>query len=358
MEIKKAQGSYVWDTNNKRYIDFTSSIFTANVGHSNRQVLKAIRKQTRKPLLHAYGHKTEVREQYEDALRSYSGKEPFICSTGSEAIEWAIHLIRQYNEKHNIRGTIYGLEGAFHGKTLGARALYSETSVADIKPLKVLPDDMAGLVVETYEGWSGKFHDIAYIRQLCGIAKQRKALVAFDETQAGFGRCGMRWGYYYYGVEPDIIVCGKGMGGGVTLSGVLADKEVMGLAKDLSTTHSGNPLSCACGLAVLNEIERLDLIREAHRKGFGMHRFLNNVCQRYNIKVNGSGLMAGLIFKTTEQANALYEYCLENGLMVVKTNKPSIKIAPPLVISEELLIKGLKIIKGGLCSLKKSGILE
>ena len=355
--IKKAKGSYIWDNDNKRYIDFTSSIFTANVGHSNKQVLRAIRRQTRIPLLHIYGYRTDIKEQYKEALRLYSGKEPFICSTGSEAIEWAIHLIKLYNKKHKIKGTIYGLNGFFHGKTLGARALYSDTSVNDIKPLRVLPDDIAGLVIEAYEGWSGKFHDIPYIRQLFSITKKRGALVVFDEVQSGFGRCGMKWGHYYYGVEPDIIVCGKGMGGGITLAGVLADKSILYLSKELSTTYGGNPISCACGLAVLKETERLDLIREAHRKGVGLHKFLNNVCSRLNIKVNGVGMMSGLVFKTKQQADKLYEYCMDNGLMVVNTGKPSIKIAPPLVISDGLLIEGLKIIKDGLCSLKSSGIL-
>lgn len=356
--IKKAKGCYMWDNKGEKYLDFTSSIFTANVGHGNRRVMQAIKRQINAPLIHAYGFNTDIKEEYSKALSEYAGgKSVFLCSTGSEAIEWAIYLVREWNKVNNISGTIYGLRGAFHGKTLGAMALCNETSVSDIKPLKMLPSDIAGLFIETYEGWSGKFHDTEYIRQLRTIATQRKALVVFDEMQSGFGRTGKKWGYEWYGVEPDIIVCGKGMGGGFPLSATLVKRNIMDNGGEMSTTHSGNPLSCAVGLAVLNEIIDNDLIYKSLYLGGGVDLYMDNLKKRFDIEVNGHGLMRGVIFKTVEIADAVCEYCYRHNLLVVKTHKNSVKLAPPLIISENELIRGLDIFKEALCALRRCGIL-
>lgn len=347
LTVKKAKGCYVYDEKNTPYLDFTSSIFTANVGHGNKAVLKAIKRAINKPLIHAYGFNTIEKENYIRALREYSGnREVFLCSTGSESIEWAIQLVQKWNELNKIKGTIYGLKGGFHGKTLGSRALVNDLpEVVGIKPLKFLPDDMAGLFIETYQGWSGRFHDAEYIGQLCRICKQRNILVVFDEMQSGFGRTGRFWGYNWYGVEPDIICCGKAMGGGYPLSAVLAKAEIMDLGSDMSTTHSGNPLSCTVGLAVLKEIERQRLVERSYNMGLGLHTYLLNLSGRHDIEVNGYGLMAGVIFPDKDRADAVCEYCFMNRLLVVKTGKSGVKLAPPLTITENELIKGLNIFK-------------
>lgn len=174
--------------------------------------------------------------------------------------------------------------------------------------------------------------------------------------QAGFGRTGCRFGYQHYDVVPDLLACGKGMGGGVPISGVIGRSEIMDLPDvgNMSSTHSANPMVCAAGLAVINEIEERNLCEETKRKGEILFDGLRKIQQNFpNLisYINGKGLIAAILFSEpkSNQTNALLasrvaERCMQKGLLVVHTGRESIKIGPPLTITDDALKEGLSVI--------------
>jgi 4-aminobutyrate aminotransferase-like enzyme len=159
--------------------------------------------------------------------------------------------------------------------------------------------------------------------------------------QSGFARTGRKFGYEHYGVKPDLICVGKGMGGGFPVSGVLGRSDVMDLPEvgNMSSTHSANPLACAAGLAVIEEIELLDLVSETERKGQILMDELCHIGEPY-----GKGLIASLIFKDAEFASRVAERCYQKGLLVVHTGRESIKIGPPLTIPDDALLEGVEVL--------------
>jgi 4-aminobutyrate aminotransferase-like enzyme len=173
--------------------------------------------------------------------------------------------------------------------------------------------------------------------------------------QSGFGRTGQNFGYEHYDVKADLICCGKGMGGGFPISGVIGKAEIMDLPEigNMSSTHSGNPVMSVAGMAVLEEIENKDLINESSRKGLILHNELNKLKEIYTeiiSSIQGCGMIAAIIFKETEFKNIsekvseLAEVCMQKGLLIVHTGRESIKIGPPLTITEDALLEGLEVL--------------
>ena len=174
--------------------------------------------------------------------------------------------------------------------------------------------------------------------------------------QSGFGRTGKNFGYEHYEVIADLICCGKGMGGGFPISGVIGKAEIMDLPDvgNMSSTHSGNPVMSEAGLAVLEEIESKNLVNESLRKGSIMHKRLNMLAQKFpNIisSIQGKGLIAAILFKNTvimnieDKVSQLAEVCMQRGLLVVHTGRESIKLGPPLTINDEALTEGLDVLE-------------
>jgi 4-aminobutyrate aminotransferase-like enzyme len=173
--------------------------------------------------------------------------------------------------------------------------------------------------------------------------------------QSVFARTGYKFGYEYYGVKPDLICCGKGMGGGIPISGVIGKKAIMDLPEvgNMSSTHSANPLACYAGLAVLEEISKKKLLQNTKYKEKILFKKLNQIKDKFPkeiLYVQGKGLIAALIFDLNSTNNikkilkSIVEECLKNGLLVVYTGRESIKIGPPLTITKEALIEGINVL--------------
>jgi 4-aminobutyrate aminotransferase-like enzyme len=215
--------------------------------------------------------------------------------------------------------------------------------------------DVCGFMLETFQGWGAVFYPSEYVSAIERICRSNGLLLTFDEMQAGFGRTGKAFGYQHYGVSPDLVCCGKGMGGGVALSGVLGRAEIMDLPSvgNMSSTHSANPLGCVAGLAVLKEIESQNLVNEAQRKGALLARGLEMLRQRHQSHVDcilGKGLIAAVLFRDPKGgqpdgsfATKVAERCMQKGLLVVHTGRESIKIGPPLTIPEDALLEGIQV---------------
>jgi len=197
------------------------------------------------------------------------------------------------------------------------------------------------------------------------IARENNLLLAFDEMQAGFGRTGKPFGYQHYDVTPDLVACGKGMGGGVPLSGVIGRADVMDLPSvgNMSSTHSANPLVCAAGLAVIDELEDRSLVSDAHIKSYLFRTELDKLKEEFPDRISyvlGRGMIYAVLFKNpkTEEPDALFtsrlaEKCMQKGLLVVHTGRESLKLGPPLTISEDALIEGLSVIREAVLELVK-----
>jgi 4-aminobutyrate aminotransferase-like enzyme len=229
-------------------------------------------------------------------------------------------------------------------------------SLSDLKKKHKLNlnEDICGVMIETFQGWGAIFYPKEYIKKLSQICKKNKILITFDEMQSGFARTGYAFGYEYYDVKPDLICCGKGMGGGIALSGVIGKKKVMDLPEvgNMSSTHSANPLQCAAGLAVLEEIKDKKLIQNTKIKGALLKKLLINIKKNFEPYIDGvygQGLLAALVFKKLKNkdiSKILKDVCLEcmrNGLLVVYTGRESIKLGPPLTITSEAIEEAMYV---------------
>jgi len=318
-------------------IDFTSGIFATNLGENNARLQLRLANQLLLGAIHTYNYPSEIRQRYVDALCSRTGFEcvALFCE-GAVAVEAALRVMWA-NRPH--KGIYCTPRPFMHGKTLAAKMDYG----FELTPgTPVWPDEPgAGIILESYRGWDAHFWDAKWIQDLRAWCTENDALLCMDEIQSGFGRTGKFWAYEHYGIEPDLVVFGKAAGNGVPLSGVLGRKELLDLPGDLSATHSGHPLGCAAGLAVLEEFYRLGIVKEADRKG----RILQDRLRRMWPKVNGKGMVAALLTEDERQANHIVKRAYERGLLLVHTGKPSVKIGPPLVISDEELNKGLDILQ-------------
>ncbi len=393
---EKAKGHRVYDIAGNCWIDFTSTIFVANVGHSNSRVSKAIKSTLDNPLFSCYAYANKIRANYLEKLIDFAGKpfeKAFLLSAGTESTEAALKLMRMNGQKvGKKRLGIICVENNWHGRTLGAQMMSgnlnqkewigyqdkdihhipfpypwvvnNENSVdflmSAIENLKKkginIENDICGFNLETFQGWGAIFYPKNFVSAISDICRRNNILLTFDEMQSGFGRTGKKFGFEHYDVVPDLICVGKGMGGGVPLSGVLGSKEIMDLPDvgNMSSTHSANPLVCAAGLAVLDEIGERDLIRETNRKEKILFDELKRIKFQYPERVSyvfGKGLIAAILFKcpNTHKPDKIFssrvaERCMQKGLLVVHTGRESIKLGPPLVITDEALLEGINVL--------------
>ena len=343
----RAKGYYVWDTELRRYLDFTSGIFVANTGHNPPEVVRAIREQSRR-LLHSYAFPNEPRMALEKKLTEMTGMDKvFLCSTGAEAIEATLRIMKAYRPV----GVIISLYGSNHGRTQGAR--YLTAGALDYKFLPsdgVKPKRVSGIILETYFGWNAQFHPVKWVQEWCHWAQANDIPVCFDEIQSGFGRTGKLFGYEYYGVKPDLICVGKALGGGLPISAVIGRADLLDKPYDLSSTHTGNPVCCAAALANLSVLERGELVQQAFYTGEHIESFLRSLFSEY--KVNGKGMVWAIDLEDKDLANKVVDLCADKGLLLVKTNRGTIKIGAPLITPLRLMKQGISIIRQALEEVK------
>lgn len=391
----RAENFTIFDAADNRWIDFTSTIFVASVGHSNARVTAAIKAALDRPLSTCYTYGNEIRARYLEKLIAFAGRpfeKAFLLSAGTEATEAALKLMRMQAEKLGKRRRgIICIENNWHGRTLGAQMMSSNIeqckwigyrdqdihhipfpypwmmngkspeeflagSLAKLVAAGVdLEQDIAGFMLETFQGWGAVFYPVEFVQAIEKLARRHQILLAFDEMQSGFGRTGRAFGFQHYGVEPDLICCGKGMGGGVPLSGVLGRAEIMDLPDvgNMSSTHSANPLVCAAGLAVLEELEEKELIAESARKGSLLFNRLEKLQARFPDRISallGKGLIAAVLFRSplTGEPDGPFtsrvaERCMQKGLLVVHTGRESIKLGPPLTITDAALLEAVDV---------------
>lgn len=387
-----ADGHVITDLDGKSYIDFSSGIIVANVGHAHPRLVAALREMLDQKLLHGYLFGTRVRAQLAKALVDFTPAnltKACLLSTGTEVIEAAMKISRMHGLSiHPRKNVIVAFQGSFHGRTMAAQMLADRepdkqwitcrdpdivhlpfpydgdagawTLKRDLRELEdagIDPARIAAFVVEGYQGIHGPtFWPISYVHALRSWAGDNEALIIIDEIQSGFGRTGKLFCYEHYGIDADLVCVGKGMGGGLPISAVLGPARLLDLpeAGQMTSTHSGNPLCCAAALATIQIMQDADLVNEAARKGRIIEQKLATIRQRFPDrigKVSGKGMVFSIYFvkpgtqeydvdtgcRATEQAIA-------NGLMLYLTHSDMVKLTPPLSIPDDALIEGLDIL--------------
>jgi len=407
----RAEGFQVWDAHGNRWIDFTSAVVLANAGHANPRIAQALRAQLDLQLWHNYCNPSEMRLRTIKAISSivppYLDK-VFLLTTGSEAVECAIKLMRLHG-RQVLPGKLHIVSylRSFHGRTMAAqmaggyldqqdwmglkppgfhhipypecvrcpwgRTRYEacgrecfERSLAGLRAEGVPDDQVAGVLTETFQGPTVAFMPPDYVQALAAWATAHRALLVFDEVQAGFGRTGKWFGFEHYGVEPDMICAGKGMTSCLPMSAVIGRGAVLDLAEhgEMSSTHTGNTLCCAAAIANIEAIRDDGLLANAAALEPIARRAFEGLRQRFPGRVgtiSGRGLVWGVYLldpitgdPSTSSGQALdvtlgrrvTARCMELGLLMLQTGRGTLKIAPPLCITEDAFLEGVNVIEG------------
>lgn len=389
---ERAQGHQIFDPWGNCFIDFSSTIFVANSGHAHPHMVKTIAEHAER-LCHAYLYPTRIKARFLEKLLSMMPaplEKALLFSTGAEASERAIKLARHHGMRAGrTRRAIIGWERNYHGYTMGALMAggyagmrdwigYQDPGMVqlpfpypwvverqnlsgaelfrrDIDSLAaqgVAANDIAALFFETYQSWGALFYPQGYIEEARSWSHGHDVLMIFDEIQAGYGRTGRFFGYQHYGIEPDLVVCGKGMSGSLPLSAVLGPAKLIDLAPMYSSTHGGHPLACAAGLANLEIFERENLVAESARKEPIMRAEVERWKHRFPDRIGrifGKGLLFAvfIVEPGTEELDPVFcdrivERALRKGVFHIRTNLGTIKLGPPLNIPDDALIEGLR----------------
>ena len=366
MEISHAKGSYIYDTLGIAHLDFVAGVSACSLGHSHPSVVKAVTEQTQKYMhVMVYGEYIQSPAVALTKLLAKHLPDPlettYLVNSGTEAIEGALKLARRATNRAEI---IYA-NLAYHGNTMGALSImgYEQRKEA-FKPLlpqcntilfncetclKQITNKTAAVVLETIQGGAGFIEPTnEYLKKVKARCQQVGALLILDEIQPGFGRTGKLFGFMNYNVVPDILVMGKGMGGGLPIGAFTASKPLMDLLQEKPklghiTTFGGNAVIAAAALATLKEITQSALMQHALEK----ETLLRSLLVHDAIKeIRGTGLMLALIMETPEMANEVILKCKDKNLILfwLLFEPRAIRITPPLTISKAEIIAGCSIL--------------
>ena len=357
IEVEKAEGVYLYGPNQEKYIDLISGIGVSNVGHRHPKVLEAIQNQLDKYLhLMVYGEyvqtpQTLLAKALCDTLPDQLDNVYFVNS-GSEAIEGALKLAKRYTGKKKLFSCINAYHGSSHGSlSIGGNEIFKRAyrpllpGVTNIvyggyADLEKIDSDTAAVVVETIQGEAGiRVACTNYFQALRKKCDEVGALLILDEIQAGFGRTGKFWAFEHFDIVPDIVVCAKGMGGGMPIGAFIANKEVMGVFKNNPllghiTTFGGHPVSAAASLATIQILQKENLIAQVEEKAALFKKLLIHP----KIKgIRNKGLMMAVEFESFEVLKPIIDRAIELGVITdwFLFCDDSMRIAPPLVITEE-----------------------
>jgi acetylornithine/succinyldiaminopimelate/putrescine aminotransferase len=358
LEIERAEGVYMYAPDGRRYLDLISGIGVSNVGHRHPRVLAAIQAQLDKYLhLMVYGELVQaIPAQLAEALHHTLPPQldsVYFTNSGAEAIEGALKLAK----RHTGRTELISCFNAYHGSTHGALSITGSESFKnsyrpllpdvrhirynDLSDLALITGRTAAVVLETVQGEAGVRVPapgyLAAVRQRC---TEVGALLILDEIQCGYGRTGTFWAFEQFGIEPDILVCAKGMGGGMPIGAFIAPQPIMAGFKTNPilghcTTFGGHPVSCAAALATLRVIQEEQLAEAVAEKSA---RFRQQLVHPAIRAVRGCGLLLAVEFDSFAVLKPIIDYALEHeGILTdwFLFCDNSLRLAPPLIISEQ-----------------------
>jgi len=370
ISIAKARGVYITDTQGKKYLDFVSGVSACSLGHCHPKVTRAIRKQSKK-YLHVMVYGEFAQEPAVHLCKELVALLPdnqevvYLTNSGTEAIEGALKLAKRATG----RSELIGAYQSYHGSTHGALSLLgSENQKMRYRPLlphtrfirfnheedlNKITSKTAAVLLETIQGGAGFIlPQNEYLKKVKARCEAVGALLILDEIQPGFGRTGTFFGFEHFQTKPDIVVMGKGMGGGLPIGAFSASQELMRLLEDQPklghiTTFGGNPLIAAAALATLREIRDSSLMDQIAAK----ENLIRTGLEHPQItEIRGTGLMLAPLFKNEDIVNKIIFRSIEKGLMLfwLLWEKKAIRITPPLTISHKEIKKGCRILRSAI----------
>lgn len=375
--LEKGEGVFVWDIEGKQYYDFLSAYSAINQGHCHPKIINALTDQAKKLTLTSRAFHNNLLGEYEMYITNFFGFDKVLpMNTGAEAVETAIKLCRKYAyEKGGItenEAQIIVCENNFHGRTTTIISFSNDKKARrNFGPypkgfisiaydnLQALENalksnaNVAGFLVEPIQGEAGVYvPSEGYLAKAKALCAKYGVLFIADEVQTGIARTGKLLAVHHEKVEPDILILGKALSGGVyPVSAVLASDEIMEVIKpgQHGSTFGGNPLACAVAMAALDVIRDESLAENAERMGTLFRRELQVFIDQSELitLVRGKGLLNAIVINDTEDSSTAWDICLklrDNGLLAKPTHGNIIRFAPPLVITEEQLLDCVSII--------------
>ncbi len=366
LEIARAKGSYIYDTEGRAHLDFVAGVSANSLGHCHPRVVKAIQDQAEQ-YMHVMVYGEYVTAPAVDLCKSLAKNLPdplettYLVNSGTEAIEGAIKLARRYTG----RSELIAAKDAYHGNTLGSLSLMDYESrkapfrplIPDIKHIRFNnPEDLqkittktAAVILETIQGGAGFIlPEGDYLQKVRARCNEVGALLVLDEIQPGFGRTGELFAFSHFNCVPDVVVMGKGMASGMPIGAFSASYEHMrSLTNNPKlghiTTFGGNPVIAAAALATLEEITSGTLVSDTLDKEIQIRKRLQHPLIK---EIRGKGLMLALIVTDSEIANTLVLRCAEKGLVLfwLLFEATAVRISPPLTITTEEIDRGCDII--------------
>lgn len=366
LEVSYAKGSYIYDTQGGKHLDFVAGVSACTLGHCHPQVVEAIQQQAQQ-YMHVMVYGEYAQSPAVDFCRllaenlPYPLKKTYLVNSGTEATEGAIKLARRVTG----RSEIISMNNAYHGNTMGSMSVmnYKERKAPflplipdvkfidfnDQKALSQITTKTAAVILESIQGGAGFIEPADnYFKKLRQRCTEVGALMIVDEIQPGFGRTGKLFGFEHFGAVPDIITIGKGMASGMPCGAFVASEEMMDCLSDNPklghiTTFGGNPVIAAASLATLKEVLSTDLMVQTLKKE---KLFRQLLVHPLITEVRGRGLMLAAMTKSSEITNEVILRCKDKGLILfwLLFEQKAIRITPPLTISEDEIKEGCQII--------------
>ncbi|KAK9462758.1 pyridoxal phosphate-dependent transferase [Lipomyces oligophaga] len=398
----RAQGAHVWDPEGNQYLDFLSAYSAVNQGHCHPKIIAALVDQAHKVTLSSRAFSNDVFPKFARYATEYFGYEMLLpMNTGAEAVETALKLARKwaYRTKGVPADTALILSAAdnFHGRTLGVISMSTDPEAREnygpfldslgpfagaqpgsphyirynnVEDVEAVLDReghrVAAFLVEPIQGEAGVVvPDPDYLPRIAELCRKHNVLLICDEIQTGIARTGKLLCVEHFNIKPDIVLLGKALSGGVLpVSAVLSSKEIM-LTIEPGThgsTFGGNPLACAVAIAALQVVQEENLVERARLLGDRFISALKALEGGVIKEVRGKGLLTAIVIDNDKAGGrSAWQLCLllkQRGLLTKPTHENIIRLAPPLVISEEDLDKGVQIIKGAVEDLASAKIQE
>jgi len=377
--LDKGEGVFVWDVEGKRYYDFLSAYSAVNQGHSHPKIVDALVNQAKKLALTSRAFYNSNLGEYEKKITTLFGFDKVLpMNSGAEAVETAVKLARKWS--YEIKGIaenaakIVVCENNFHGRTTtivsfsndpDANQNYGPFTPGFVKipyndldaleeTLKNDAQNIAAFLVEPIQGEAGVYvPDDNYLKNASELCKKYNVLFIADEVQTGIARTGRLIACHHENVQPDILILGKALSGGMyPVSAVLANDEIMNVIKpgQHGSTFGGNPIACAVAIAALDVVADENLSERAEELGQLFRSEIEKVIEKTDLitKVRGKGLLNAILINDSPDSKTAWNLCLklkENGLLAKPTHGNIIRLAPPLVITEEQLLECVAIIE-------------
>ena len=366
INVSKAKGSYIFDENGKKYLDFVAGVSACSLGHSNKKITNAIKKQLDK-YLHVMVYGEFITRPSVKLAKLLAKNLPknlqctYFTNSGTEALEGSLKLARRYTGRKKI----IAAKNAYHGSTMGALTLMGleerkkpfEPLIPNVefiefnsfKEINKIDEETSCVVLETIQGSAGFIKPISdYLLEVKKRCDKVGALLILDEIQTGIGRTGKLFGFQNFNCEPDVIVFGKGLGGGMPIGAFTTSKKKMDvLHKDPIlghiTTFGANPVICASALETLKIVLNTKIMINVIEKEKLIRKLL---IHKHITEIRGLGLMLSIILKDSSLATKLVLNAKENGLILffLLIEKKAVRITPPLSISKSEIKHGCEII--------------